>query len=209
MSMNRKLYWLMIFFLLFTPQVASVSQAVVVKNPSPHKLAAVSVQDQYKNEYLIQVGDLLAIKFFENQDLDEEVRVRPDGRISLQLIDELLVVGMKPSELREVIGEKYSHIFSNYKVSVIVREYQPQKVFVAGEVHAPDAIIMEGPLTVLQAISQAGGFTDHAKKTKVVVIRRNPTTDVQIFQVDLREAINGSDISQDIFLTPFDTVYVP
>jgi len=197
-----------LLLVLMMPALQSC-QAVVVKNAAPVELAPAVYEDQFDNEYSIQVGDLLGIKFFENPDLDEEVRVRPDGRISLQLIDEIMVAGMKPSELKKVIGEKYSHILNDYRVSVIVREFMPQKIFVTGEVHTATVVTYNGPLTVLQAIAYAGGFTDTAKEGRVVVIRRLPNTNTRVFQVDIKKVLDGTDVKQDVLLAPYDTVYVP
>ena len=160
-------------------------------------------------EYKIQVGDQLDIKFFYNAELNEQVIVRPDGRISLQLVQEIVAAGLTPSELMKVIVEKYSAELKKPEVTVIVRSFGAQKIYVDGEVNKPGMVPILGLMTALQAISQAGGMKESAQVSEVLIIRRGAGNRPMAFPVNLDKALDGTDMSQDIALAPFDIVYVP
>ena len=160
-------------------------------------------------EYKIQVGDQLDIKFFYNAELNEQVIVRPDGRISLQLVQEIVATGLTPSELMKVLVEKYSAELKKPEVTVIVRSFGAQKIYVDGEVNKPGMVPILGLMTALQAISQAGGMKETAQVSEVLIIRRGAGNRPMAFPVNLDKALDGTDMSQDIALAPFDIVYVP
>jgi len=184
--------------------------APVVKNPTP--ITSPGIQTTYPHtdqEYKLQVGDQLDIKFFYNHELNEQVIVRPDGRISLQLAHEVMVAGLTPSELTQLLTQKYAPELRKPEITVIVRSLGAYKIYVDGEVTKPGMFPLIGFTTVLQAISQAGGMKDTARTSEVVIIRRGEFNKPLAFQVDLRKVIDSTDISQDIVLRPFDIVYVP
>jgi protein involved in polysaccharide export with SLBB domain len=181
----------------------------VVKNPTPMEMTRANATPQLRPEYVIRAGDLLDIKFYYNPDLNEQVTVRPDGRISLQLIGEVIVTGLTPSQLTKKLIETYAPELKHPEITVIVRSFEAQKVFVDGEVARPDMFPLVGFMTVLQAISRAGGLKDTARATEVVVIRRGQEDKPVSISLNLRKVIDGTDMSQDILLTPYDIVYVP
>ncbi|MCX8022621.1 MAG: polysaccharide export protein [Syntrophorhabdaceae bacterium] len=161
--------------------------------------------------YKIQVGDTLDIKFFYNPELNErDLPVRPDGRISLQLIDEVYVAGLTPLELRDLLKKKYETTeLKNVEISVIVRSFSHQKVFVDGEVGVPTLVPIMGQLTVMQAIAQARGMKETARRWEVIVIRFGRDHKPMITTVNLDKVLDGTDLNQDILLMPYDIVYVP
>ena len=160
-------------------------------------------------EYKIQVGDQLDIKFFYNTELNEQVIVRPDGRISLQLIPELEVTNLTLAMLAKQLTERYAADLNQPQVTVMVREFGTQRVFVDGEVGTPGMVPILGRMTALQAISQAGGMKDTARSTEVIVIRRGPGDAPVAFKADLKKARDGGDLAQDVILAPLDIIYVP
>jgi len=109
-------------------------------------------------EYRIQAGDQLDIKFFYNKDLNEQVTVRPDGRISLQLVKTVVAAGLTPEQLTVNLKKAYSVHLKDPEIAVIVRSFSSQRIYVDGEVGKPGMLPLTGPTTVRQAISQAGGF---------------------------------------------------
>ena len=149
------------------------------------------------------------IKFFYNPELNEQVTVRPDGRISLQLAHEIMVAGLTPVELTDLLTGKYASELKKPEITVIVRSFGGQRVYVDGEVAKPGMVPLIGFTTVLHAISQAGGMKDTARRSQVVIIRRAEDNKPLVFQVDLEKVIESTDMSQDIPLKPFDIVYVP
>jgi protein involved in polysaccharide export with SLBB domain len=155
------------------------------------------------------VGDQLDIKFFYNPELNEQVIVRPDGCISLQLVQKVKAVGLTPEELAEFLTEKYAAELKQPEITVIVRSFGAQKVYVDGEVAKPGMLSLLGFMTVLQAISQAGGLKETARMSEVIIIRHGSDSQPFAFPVNVRKVIDGTDIRQDIPLKPFDIVYVP
>jgi polysaccharide biosynthesis/export protein len=162
-----------------------------------------------QGEYRIQAGDQLDIKFFYNNELNESVSVRPDGRISLQLIGEISVHDLTPSDLETMLKEKYSSRLAIPEVSVIVRSFNMHKVFIDGHVAKPGAIPLMGFMTVMQSISQAGGLREGARKKEILVIRRDELGKPVVIKINLEKSMTGEDMDQDIFLAPFDVVFVP
>jgi protein involved in polysaccharide export with SLBB domain len=162
-----------------------------------------------EQEYRIAVGDQLDIKFFYNPELNEQVIVRPDGRISLQLIPEVVAAGMTPAALTRHLTEQYSKDLKQPQLTVIVRGFGSQLVFVDGEVGKPGMVPILGAMTALQAISQAGGMKETARAGDVIIIRRGAPSKPVAFAVNLKKARTGTDLTQDVSLAPFDIVYVP
>ena len=161
--------------------------------------------------YKIQVGDTLDIKFFYNPELNEkDLPVRPDGRISLQLIDEIFALGLTPNNLRDLLKKKYEETeLKNIEIAVVVRSFSHQKIFVDGEVNLPLMVPIMGQLTVMQAIAQARGFRDTARRWEVIVIRFGRDHRPMITTVNIEKVLDGTDLNQDILLMPYDIVYVP
>jgi len=190
--------------------VATTGCGAVVKKPAQlGALPPSRLSPEAGWEYTINVGDELDVKFFFNPDLNEHVVVRPDGRISLQLVPEIVAAGLTPRELTTQLKQGYAGELSNPELTVIMRTFAAQKVFVGGEVTKPGEFHLVRSLTVLQAVSMAQGFTDTARLSEVIVIRRNVDRTPLVVPVNLKHAIDGTDTAQDMTLMPFDVVYVP
>ncbi len=155
------------------------------------------------------MGDQLDIKFFYNSELNEQVTVRPDGRISLQLVDEIMVAGLTPAQLKDLLTKKYVSELDNPESAVIVRSFGGRMVYVDGEVNKPGMLNMIAPMTVLQSLSQAGGVKDTAKRNEILIIRRGLDNKPVVLVVNMKKVIDGTETSQDLTLMPFDIVYVP
>ena len=159
--------------------------------------------------YRIEKGDELEVRSIQNPEINASLVVRPDGKISMPLAAEIPAVGKTPEELAALLSEKYSVEFKDPSIAVIVKTFSGHRVFVGGEVRKPGTFSLTGPLTVLQAISQAEGFTNAAKISDVIVIRRGPKNEPTTTVVDLKKAMKGTDPRQDMQLVPYDIVYVP
>lgn len=163
-----------------------------------------------QKEYVIGIGDTLDIKFMHNPEFNELLLpVRPDGRISLQLAPDIKAAGLTPGQLKDALTEKYSSELKQPEIAVIVRSFTGQKIFVDGEVGFAGLIDLRGPTTVMAAIAQAHGARDTARLSNVIVIRKDADGKPMVANLDLRKVINGTDVSQDIYLMPYDIVYVP
>lgn len=189
--------------------VAGVACATVQKPTPLRSLTPADLSVPPDWEYKVQIGDQLDVKFYFNPDLNEQVVVRPDGRISLQLVPELIVAGLTPRQLTEKLKQEYSGELSNPELTVIVRTFSAQRIFVGGEVGRPGEKPLVGPITVLQAIAMAEGFKETAKLTEVILIRRRPDGRPLVLPLNLKAAISGVDVGQDLALMPHDVVHVP
>jgi len=184
-------------------KATTFSSATALSSSTPQ-----NYEEKIEN-YLLQPGDNLDIKFFYNPELNESIIIRPDGRISLPLVDEIVAAGLTPAELTNVLKEKYAVEVKQPKLTVMVRSFSMQQIFVDGEVNRAGIFNLTGPMTVLKSISLAEGLRDTAKTEQVIVIRRGVDKKPIGILVNLKSIIEGTDMSQDISLKPFDIVYVP
>ena len=159
--------------------------------------------------YFIQPGDQLDIKFFFNSELNETLTVRPDGKISLQLVDEVQAAGLKPSQLDKVLTEKYAHELEKPVITVIVKSFGGQRIYVGGEVNRQGLITIAGNMTPLQAVLNAGGFKETANPESTIIIRKGPGNKPVPIAMNLDDAMQGKTGSADFLLQPDDIVYVP
>ncbi len=160
------------------------------------------------NDYRIGVGDLLNIQVWKEADLTRSVPVRPDGKISFPLLDDIQAEGLTPLELKSVLTEKLKQYLSEPRVTVMVEEINSYKVYVMGEVVTPGALVLKSKTTLLQAISLAGGFTQYAKRNEITVLRRTGKRDERIL-VDYGKILSGKNPEQNLILEAGDTVVVP
>ncbi len=173
--------------------------------PAPPALAPVSPA----GPYTIKPGDTLDVKFFYNPELNETVQVRPDGFISLQLVDEVKAADLEPRELTKKLVDLYSRELKKPVVTVIVRSFDSQRVYVGGEVNQQGLVTMPAGLTALQAVMQSGGFRNTAQPSETLVIRKGPDRRPVPIRVDLSALIDGEQNGSDFKLQPEDIVYVP
>ena len=197
-------------FLLIGLILTACTPSVVVERPTPVGAPGTQiglVGPVHSEEYIIQAGDRLEIKFYYNSEMNDFMTVRPDGRISLELIGDVIVAGQTPTQLKNLLTKKYSQELKNPEVTVIIRAVV-SKIYVDGEVKKPGEFELLGPLTVMQAIARAEGMTEKAWQ-EALVIRRIKGKEPLVMLLDLEAVLNGTNIGQDIGLVPFDIVYVP
>lgn len=158
--------------------------------------------------YVIGTDDVLAVVFWELPSHGAEVAVRPDGKITLPLLNDIQAAGLTPDQLRASITTASAKFIREPAVSVIVKQINSRKVFVTGQVGRPGPYPITQPTTVLQMLSIAGGPSDFAKKGKISVLRveNGQTTSLKFNYSDV---IQGKKLEQNILLQPGDTVVVP
>jgi polysaccharide export outer membrane protein len=159
--------------------------------------------------YFIQPGDQLDIKFFYNPELNETLTVRSDGKIALQLVDEVQAAGLKPSDLDDELTKKYAQELEKPVITVNVRSFGGQRIFVGGEVNRQGLMNIAGNMTPLQAVLNAGGFKETASPEDAIIIRKGPGNKPVPIQMNLMDALHGKTGSVDFLLQPDDVVYVP
>jgi polysaccharide export outer membrane protein len=159
-------------------------------------------------EYSVGEGDVLHIDVWQEAEVSQNVVVRPDGNISLPLINEVKVSGMTPLEIQGLVAEKLKSFVNQPKVTVTVTEVRSKRAYISGEVTRPGEYPLNTKVTVLQMIAQAGGFTPFAKTENIVIIRITNGTE-QRLRFHYKEVLHGKNTEQNIALQPGDTVIVP
>ena len=173
---------------------------------------AASVADEAKAtstaaDYRIGLEDVLDISVRSNAELDKVVPVRPDGKISLPLVNDISAAGLTPMELRDAVTEKLAAYIQNPEVSVVVREIHSFKVSVIGNVRTPGRYELKGASTVLDAIALAAGFTEFAARRKITILRRDGATQ-QRLRFDYDAAVKGNG-DRNMLVKPGDIIIVP
>lgn len=159
--------------------------------------------------YRLGFGDVIEVKFFNNSQFNETLTVRPDGRISMQKIGDILVAGMTPMELSQYIARAYGRIIKDPEVTVIVRNFGGYQVYVLGEVKSPGAFPLQRNLTVLQSLALAGGQKDTATLKSILLIRRRPDGSTDVRRLDLSSTALADIQKNDIRVEAQDIIYVP
>jgi polysaccharide export outer membrane protein len=148
------------------------------------------------------------VVFWREPEMSGDVTVRPDGRISLPVIGEIQAAGLRPDVLQEQVRVAAGKYITDANVVVVVRIINSRKVFVTGAVSTPGGQSLVGPLTVLQAIAQAGGLTEYADAKNVTILRQEDGQP-KVFKFNYRDVSKGKNLEQNIKLQPGDTVVVP
>jgi polysaccharide export outer membrane protein len=160
-------------------------------------------------DYRLAPGDKLRVEVYKDAQLSQSLQVRPDGKVTLPLIGDIVATDLTPIQLRDRIASSLKEYVTNPVVTVIVVEASPVLVYVMGEVNQPGSIPMRGQMTVLQALAQAGGFREFANTKDIRILRRasaNSKT-VETIRFNYNEAVKGN--LAPLFLSPGDMVVVP
>jgi polysaccharide export outer membrane protein len=158
--------------------------------------------------YVIGQGDVLEVFVWRNEQLSREVTVRPDGKVSLPLIQDLQAEGFTALQLKDQITRKLKQYVQNPTVTVIVNEINSYKVSVLGKVASPGVYAITTRTTLVEAISMAGGFTEWANKRKITVIRSAGGKKKKL-RFNYKKIVSGKDPRQNITLNRGDTIIVP
>jgi polysaccharide biosynthesis/export protein len=158
--------------------------------------------------YLIGANDILNIFVWKEADLTQEITVMSDGRIAFPMIGEIMAKGQTVTGLRETIKEKLKNFVSNPEVTVMVKESRSRIIYMIGKVNHPGPYNLLTDMTVLQALSTAGGFADWAETKYVMIVRRENGNEV-MYRFNYNEFIAGKDLTQNINLKPNDTIVIP
>lgn len=161
------------------------------------------------NEYLLQVGDEVGIRVVDQPEFSGNYRVRPDGKLTAPGCGDVTAAGRSMSDLREAIRLELARLLRYPDVSVILTDFAKQVIYTFGEVNVPGPNPFVAQMTALHAVAGAGGPTETAKMSSVLVLRRSGPSDVDVFRVDLEAPVDGDASATDVFLQPFDVIYVP
>ena len=158
--------------------------------------------------YVIGPDDVLSIVYWRDKEMSSEVRVRPDGRIALPLINEVVAAVLTPLALQQKITEESTKFMEDASITVVVKEINSLKVFITGEVNKPGPYPLTTATTVIQLISQAGGLKEYANSKNILIMRKEADRQISL-KFNYREVASGKNLKQNIDLKPGDTVIVP
>lgn len=160
-------------------------------------------------DYQIGAGDVLQISVWKEPDASvPSAVVRPDGKISMPILKEFGVLGMTPAQAEAAITEKLSHVIKGADVTVVVTTITSKKVYLMGAVRREGPLAYTYRMTVLQALNEAGGLTEYAKRKKVYVLRNDGAKQSRI-PVNYDALLKGDHLEQDVTLLPNDMIVVP
>jgi polysaccharide biosynthesis/export protein len=166
-------------------------------------------------DYVIGTDDVLIVMFRREKDMSAEVVVRPDGKITLPLLNDLQATGLTPDQLRENVTEQAKRLIEDPNVTIMVKQINSRKVFITGQVARPGAYPFGTRMTVLQLIAMAGGLGEFAKGKDILVIRETagaagrPAVQQTTIRFNYEDVQKGRNLPSNIELKPGDTVIVP
>jgi polysaccharide export outer membrane protein len=174
-----------------------------VSTPAPAAKPAADDAD-----YVIGPEDSLTISVWKEPELSHQVQVRPDGKVSLPLLNDIQAAGLTPQQLAASITEKLKKFISEPQVTEIVTTIVSRRIYILGEVGRPGMVPLTHGMTVLQALSGAGAFSQFADTRKIYVMRNEDGKQVR-YPFNYKEVIKGRNSEQNIELKPGDTIVVP
>jgi polysaccharide export outer membrane protein len=158
--------------------------------------------------YVIGPEDVLSISFWKDKDLTAEVVVRPDGKISLPLLNDVQAAGSTPDELRLKLVKLAAKYLAEPNASVVVKQVNSRKVFITGQIAKPGAYPLAGDMTVLQLLALVGGLAEYADSKNIVIVRKIDGRE-QRLKFNYKDVVKGKHSEQNILLKPDDTIIVP
>ena len=190
------------------PQVASPPK------PAPPSQAALVPQVTPPSDYVIGTDDVLIVMFRREKDMSAEVVVRPDGKITLPLVNDIQAAGLTTDQLRDKVTAEAKRFVEDPSVTVVVKQINSRRVYITGQVNKPGPYPLGDHMTVMQLISISGGLTEYARKKNIVIIRdpgpgARPGTRTATFRFNYEDIQNLKNLGTNIELRPGDTVIVP
>jgi polysaccharide biosynthesis/export protein len=158
--------------------------------------------------YVIGPDDVLGVLFWRDAEMSGDFAVRPDGMISLLLVNDIKAAGLTPEELRDEITKAASKYIDDPTVTVVVKAINSRKVFITGMVGKPGPYPLTGPTTVMQMLSIAGGIHEFAKAKEIMILRQENGRQVAL-KFNYNDVKRGRNLKQNVELQPGDTIIVP
>jgi len=200
--------------LIVTASLISGLGASAIRSTPQNSDAARSARSSSTNpattdpDYKIGPQDMLRVDVWKEPDISRIVPVRPDGKITLPLVNDVQAAGLTPTQLAAKIAEGLKKYITSPQVTVGVTEINSRRIFVNGEVARAGAFPLLPNMTVLQALSSAGGFTQFAREKKIYILRMENGKQVK-YPFNYKEAVSGKNVEQNIILQGGDIIVVP
>ena len=189
-----------------SPKVTKIESSRILTAENIHSQPAKPATED--SNYSIGPEDVLTIDVWKEPEISRTVPVRRDGKISLPLLNDLQAAGLTPTQLSAEIVARLRATVINPHVTVIVTQMSSQRIYILGQVTRGGAYPLVPDMTVMQALSIAGGFTPYANVKKIHVMRKENGAD-KIFPMNYKEVSSGRKTEQNIHLKPGDTIVVP
>ncbi|MEZ5692235.1 MAG: polysaccharide biosynthesis/export family protein [Rickettsiales bacterium] len=205
----RNLLKISVFPLLF-PLLLGCTEKIDYLPPAPEEKLLSIRQAPPLDPYLLQIGDTMDIKVRMNPELNESVIIPPDGIISTTMAEDVMAYGRTVKDVRKDLEKQYKKELNSPRLSVIMRSFAPNRIYVAGEVEKPGEFVTAGPsLTLLQSIARAGGIKNSAAPENTIIIRHRIGYPAEAYIADYNTAITGKDPKADVRLAAYDVVFIP
>jgi len=185
------------------------AQQVKPEPPAPVAAAPSAQAVPMADDYVIGPTDVLSVLFWGDKDMSSEVTVRPDGKISLPLLNDVVAAGQTPEQLRRVLTDRSKRFMRDApEITVVVKQVNNNRAFVTGQVAHPGPYVLTGSTTVLQVLAMAGGFTEFADR-KRILITRVENGEPKFITFNYEEMLKRQDPKQNVVLRAGDTIVVP
>jgi polysaccharide export outer membrane protein len=188
--------------------VPAGAQQAAAPSPAGASVASGGTSVVLPPGYVIGAEDVLSIVFWRDKDMSADVVVRPDGKISLPLLNDVDAAGLTPDQLRSQLVKAASKFVEDPNATVVVKEIHSRKVFITGNVAKAGTYPLMGDMNVLQLIALAGGLAEYAD-SKNIMIMRNEGGRQESFKFNYKDVTKQKHVEQNIVLKPGDTVIVP
>jgi polysaccharide export outer membrane protein len=186
-----------------TAQLAPPTEAAATAAP------AVPFQQRHPR-YLLRAGDVFDVNFEYSPEFNQTVTVQPDGYISLREAGDIYVQGLSLEQLNQAIRKGYAEVLHSPSIAIVPKNFEQPYVVVGGEVKTPGKFDLRGPMTVAEAVALAGGFTEAAKHSHVLLFHReSPDQAIVVRTLNIKRMLNREDLKEDAQLRPGDMIYVP
>ena len=192
---------------LVLPAAAQVSPQQPTEGAAPVQLVDIPQGVPLPEGYVIGPEDVLTVIVWREKELSAEVVVRPDGKISLPLLNDVQAAGLTPEALAEIVEKAATKFVKDSDATVIVKEIRSRKVFVLGEVAKPGVFPLTSETTVLQLIASVGGLLEYADRKNILILRVENGRERRL-KFNYNDVIAGKNLQQNILLQPGDTVLV-
>jgi len=178
-------------------------------NVAPKALPATQAAPVVQDKLTLRPGDKLEIKFYSTPELNDSQQIRPDGKITLQIVGDVQAAGRTPGELSSDLQTAFVNQLKYPQVTVILREIYQRRVYIVGEVERPGLVELPGEMSVLEAVMASGGFNMTTAEVSSVIVMRHDSAGNRVgYKVDLRDAIAGG-TTANFMLAPQDIIFVP
>jgi polysaccharide biosynthesis/export protein len=210
MKVNRLLR--ICFVLSVLAATCCAQQPNSIAAPAPTKSIEAPPPSQFgqrEPRYLLRPGDVFDLQFEFTPEFNQSVTVQPDGFVTLKGVGDTYVQGKSVPELTETLKESYAKFLAKPVLTVVLKEFEKPYFIANGQVEKPGKYDLRGDTTVVEALAMAGGLSNAAKNSQVLLFRRVSQEWVEAREIDVKKMLNGKNLNEDVHLKPGDMIYVP